>query len=86
MILGGNIIGIGSLVKNGVLILILNGVNIFSGGLNVNVGSLLLGNSGVFGIGVLGIGGNVMFDGSVLLSLINNVDLGVGVVLLLLGL
>lgn len=40
MLLGGFISGIGSLVKNGMVMLVLNGFNIFSGGVGFNVGLL----------------------------------------------
>ncbi len=63
----------------------MNGTNTFSGGLNANAGSLLLGNSGALGTGTLGIGGNVSLDGSAPLNLSNNVALGAGAALSLAG-
>ena len=82
--LGGVVSGTGRLVKNGASTLTLNGANSFGGGLTVNGGGVFLGNAGALGT-ALSVGATATLDSSAALNLANNVNLGAGAALDLLG-
>ena len=67
--LGGGINGSGSLTKEGAANLILTSANGFLGGLNLNAGTLTLGNAGALGLGGLTVGGGATLGNSAALNL-----------------
>ncbi|RLU10930.1 hypothetical protein CS076_11185 [Pseudomonas prosekii] len=71
--LAGNLNGAGSLSKNGAANLTLNGSNGFLGGINLNAGTLTVGNATALGLGNLNVAGASTLDNSTALSLGNNV-------------
>lgn len=74
--LNGNITGAGGLGKSGATTsLTLNGTNTFSGGMQLGGGSLLLGNDGALGGGVLTVNASSSLDGASALTLGNGVQL-----------
>ncbi|PAM56645.1 hypothetical protein CEJ63_21215, partial [Acinetobacter baumannii] len=63
----------------------LTGSNTFGGGVVLNAGGLSLGSNGALGTGALTVGGDATLDGSVPLTLGNNVQLASGTLTLLGG-
>jgi autotransporter-associated beta strand protein len=74
--LTGTISGTGNLVKNGGENLTLSGANTYTGGTNLNAGTLILGNNAALGVGVLTVGGAAsMATSGGALTIANNVSL-----------
>ena len=67
----------GSLVLNGSGTLVLTGANSFSGGVNLNSGTLTIDSASAIGTGTLGFNGGTLKAGSGL-SIANNVTIGAG--------
>ncbi|MFJ3483579.1 autotransporter-associated beta strand repeat-containing protein [Pseudomonas sp. NPDC090202] len=74
--LAGVISGTGSLVKVDGNTLYLNGSNTYSGGTQLNAGTLVLGNDGALGSGALSVTGASTLDSATALQLANAVNLG----------
>lgn len=75
LVLIGVISGTGSIVKTGSSLLSLNRANTFSGSVNLNAGSLLLGNADALGTGALNVGGTVSLSTTTALNVGNAVNL-----------
>ena len=76
--LGGVTSGTGQLTKNGAANLTLNGNNTFSGGTNLNAGTLTLGNANGLGSGALIVGGAATLDNSAAFGIGNALTLNAG--------
>jgi fibronectin-binding autotransporter adhesin len=81
----GVIAGTGGLVKNGSAFLTLGAANTFSGGTTLAAGRLVLGNNAALGTGALTVGGDAALDTSTAIDLANDVALGSGFDLDILG-
>lgn len=83
--LSGVLSGAGGLTVNNTGVVTLGGANLFSGGVNLNAGGLLLGNAGALGSGNLTVGGSASLDTSGAFNLANNIVVNSGGNLNLLG-
>ena len=77
---GGAISGAAPIVKNGDGLLVLNGTNLFSGGVTINAGSVQIGSNGALGSGALTFAGNSsLVMGAAELSPANAVSISTGI-------
>lgn len=84
-VFNGSITGLGGLVKLGSGTQTLGGASVFSGGVDLAAGGLVLGNNVALGTGALNVSGTATLDGATTLTLPNNVNLNAGGNLDLLG-
>jgi outer membrane autotransporter protein len=83
--LSGSISGAGTLTKSGTGTLTLTGANLYTGGTNLNGGTLVVGNNQALGVGTLTIGGNASLDAAQAVTLSNSIGINSDASLVLAG-